>query len=116
MVECEAIPVAIIYIYMDISAKKESHWFSKALTIILFLLLFCWFITGQVWIYSIYPPNYNNPGYNQTTYCHKTLYRYSFSTSILIIVTFLVHLIYIAVCLRNRNRCDSQGTGIEVPV
>uniref|UniRef100_A0A3Q1FF77 Uncharacterized protein n=1 Tax=Acanthochromis polyacanthus TaxID=80966 RepID=A0A3Q1FF77_9TELE len=42
--------------------------------------VFAWFIAGNVWIYSIYPPNYNK---NSTTinvdpYCDKTLYLFAF--------------------------------------
>uniref|UniRef100_A0A8B9HGA5 Uncharacterized protein n=1 Tax=Astyanax mexicanus TaxID=7994 RepID=A0A8B9HGA5_ASTMX len=48
------------------------------------VFMFCWFITGSVWIYSIYPPNYN---YNSTEpvepYCNKTLYLFAFWTTTL---------------------------------
>ncbi|KAG9274309.1 calpain-5-like isoform X1 [Astyanax mexicanus] len=41
-----------------------------------FLLSF----TGSMWIYSIYPPNYNStlPG---EPYCNKTLYQFAFWTT-----------------------------------
>ncbi|KAJ8008327.1 hypothetical protein DPEC_G00103680 [Dallia pectoralis] len=55
------------------------------------LFLFCWFISGNVWIYSIYQPNYNQTqsnynqsqfNYNQTLteklYCNRTLYLFAF--------------------------------------
>ncbi|KAG9274311.1 hypothetical protein AMEX_G11220 [Astyanax mexicanus] len=47
---------------------------------LLSLFMFCWTITGSVWIYSIYPPNYNStvPG---EPYCNKTLYLFAFWTT-----------------------------------
>ena len=34
--------------------------------------------TGNVWIYSIYQPDYNRNTTNIELYCHKTLYLFAF--------------------------------------
>ncbi|KAK9967106.1 hypothetical protein ABG768_001523 [Culter alburnus] len=44
--------------------------------------LFCWLISGSVWIYSIYPPNYNQT-LAGVPYCNKTLYLFAFWTTTL---------------------------------
>ncbi|TKS92888.1 hypothetical protein D9C73_027125 [Collichthys lucidus] len=40
--------------------------------------LFCWFIAGNVWIYSIYKPNFDKNTTNVDPYCDKTLYLFAF--------------------------------------
>ncbi|AWO97569.1 Hypothetical protein SMAX5B_001488 [Scophthalmus maximus] len=40
--------------------------------------LFCWFIAGNVWIYSIYEPNYNQTATDAGPYCNRTLYLFAF--------------------------------------
>ncbi|XP_019898901.1 uncharacterized protein LOC109615057 isoform X2 [Esox lucius] len=63
------------------------------------LFLLCWFICGNVWIYSIYQPNYNKniPNYNQTLinnlYCNRTLYLFAFWSNI------LAYLILLGLCV-----------------
>ncbi|XP_074480709.1 transmembrane protein 272-like [Sebastes fasciatus] len=54
-----------------------------ALNSLIACFLFCWFITGNVWIFSIYQPNYNKNTTNVDLYCDKTLYLFAFWTSIL---------------------------------
>ncbi|XP_042615626.1 transmembrane protein 272-like isoform X2 [Cyprinus carpio] len=44
--------------------------------------LFCWMISGSVWVYSIYPPNYNQT-LARDSYCNKTLYLFAFWTTTL---------------------------------
>ena len=41
---------------------------------ILDLFMFCWFISGNYWIYHIYEPSYSK----SDDYCNKTLYLFSF--------------------------------------
>ncbi|XP_072562517.1 transmembrane protein 272-like [Paramormyrops kingsleyae] len=43
--------------------------------------LFCWFIAGNVWIYSIYAPDYDPKA--GVSYCNKTLYLFAFWTTTL---------------------------------
>uniref|UniRef100_A0A7N6ABY1 Uncharacterized protein n=1 Tax=Anabas testudineus TaxID=64144 RepID=A0A7N6ABY1_ANATE len=42
---------------------------------LLHLFGFCWFIAGNVWVYSVFPPNYSPEG---PRYCHKTTYLFAF--------------------------------------
>ncbi|XP_044196924.1 transmembrane protein 272-like [Thunnus albacares] len=49
----------------------------SGLSILLFL---CWFITSNVWIYSIYEPNINKTMTDVDPYC-KTLYLFAFWTA-----------------------------------
>ncbi|KAL0970282.1 hypothetical protein UPYG_G00239830 [Umbra pygmaea] len=71
------------------------------------LFLFCWFISGNVWIYSIYQPNYNQTitNYNQTQpnstqtvtehlYCNKTLYLFAFWTNTLLYIVLGLLLVW----------------------
>uniref|UniRef100_A0A8C1FRF1 Uncharacterized protein n=2 Tax=Cyprinus carpio TaxID=7962 RepID=A0A8C1FRF1_CYPCA len=73
------------------------------------LFLFCWFIAGNVWIYSIYQPDYNTG----TDYCNKTLYLFAFWTTtlvyILLGITFLggcCMLFCLCLCRRSGNVDD----------
>ncbi|XP_037832476.1 transmembrane protein 272-like [Kryptolebias marmoratus] len=50
------------------------------------LFLFCWFIAGNVWIYSIYQPNYTKNETDLETYCNKTLYLFAFWSTTLIYI------------------------------
>ncbi|MEQ2314307.1 hypothetical protein AMECASPLE_010727 [Ameca splendens] len=48
--------------------------------------LFCWFITGNVWIYSVYQPNYSKNATDVSSYCNKTLYLFAFWTTTLVYI------------------------------
>ncbi|XP_040925706.1 transmembrane protein 272-like [Betta splendens] len=50
------------------------------------LFLFCWFITGNVWIYSIYQPDYHKNATHPDLYCNKTLYLFAFWTTTLVYI------------------------------
>ncbi|CAH3021084.1 unnamed protein product [Porites evermanni] len=45
-------------------------------TALMQLFHFAWFIAGNVWIYSIYEPNYTDP--SSPDFCNKTLYLFAF--------------------------------------
>ncbi|XP_066578735.1 transmembrane protein 272 [Amia ocellicauda] len=73
------------------------------------LFLFCWFITGNVWIYSIYQPNYT-PG--AADFCNKTLYLFAFWTTTLVYILLGVLLVggccaLLCVCI-----CGGNNSGI----
>ncbi|KAK2860449.1 hypothetical protein Q7C36_004615 [Tachysurus vachellii] len=66
---------------------------------------FCWVIAGSVWIYSIYPPNYNSTVVGKP-YCNKTLYLFAFWTTTvgyiflgILLVGFCCFLV--CVCVQN---------------
>ncbi|XP_051284815.1 transmembrane protein 272-like [Dicentrarchus labrax] len=44
------------------------------------LFFVCWFIAGNVWIYSIYEHDYNKMTEDVGGYCNKTLYLFAFWT------------------------------------
>ncbi|XP_056156615.1 transmembrane protein 272-like [Lampris incognitus] len=58
------------------------------------LFLFCWFITGNVWIYSIYKPNFNQTTTNLDPYCNKTLYLFAFWTTTLVYIFLGLFLLF----------------------
>nr|XP_046237508.1 transmembrane protein 272-like isoform X2 [Scatophagus argus] len=57
------------------------------------LFLFCWFIAGNVWIYSIYQPNYDKSTTDVDPYCDKTLYLFAFWITTLVYILIGVSLI-----------------------
>ncbi|XP_059381377.1 transmembrane protein 272-like [Carassius carassius] len=61
--------------------------------------MFCWLICGSVWIYSIYPPNYNQTVAGDP-YCNKTLYLFAFwTTTLAYILIGLVVVLGCCVCI-----------------
>ncbi|CAN9509618.1 unnamed protein product [Ophioblennius macclurei] len=81
--------------------------------------LFCWFIAGNVWIYSIYQPDFQRNAINPDQYCNKTLYLFAFwstTAGYIILGVFLVcgccSLVCMLCCLRNASDVetpDGQG-------
>ncbi|XP_072573482.1 transmembrane protein 272-like [Paramormyrops kingsleyae] len=72
---------------------------------------FCWFITGNVWIYSIYPANYNQtvPG---LPYCNKIVYQFAFWTSTLMYIglgAMLLGCIFVLIYLWLYGRRQTIG-------
>ncbi|XP_076867352.1 transmembrane protein 272-like [Brachyhypopomus gauderio] len=65
-------------------AREDEHGSSGSLSSLctawnslVTLFLFIWFISGNVWVYSIYPPNYDT---SAVDYCAKTVYLFAFWT------------------------------------
>ncbi|XP_061815064.1 transmembrane protein 272 [Nerophis lumbriciformis] len=54
------------------------------------LFLVAWFIAGNVWIYSIYEPNYYKNVTNPEPYCDKTLYLFAFWTTTLVYILVIL--------------------------
>ncbi|XP_033992714.1 transmembrane protein 272-like isoform X3 [Trematomus bernacchii] len=70
------------------------------------LFLFCWFIAGNVWIYSIYQPNYNKNSTDVDPYCDRTPYLFAFSTTTLVYIIFILGVCFVcsaAVTTLGRN-------------
>ncbi|KAM4714283.1 transmembrane protein 272 isoform 1-T2 [Anableps anableps] len=75
------------------------------------LFLFCWFITGNVWIYSVYEPNYIKNSTDVSLYCNKTLYLFAFWTTTLVyilVILFLVVGCCVLFCFFLCGRADSD--------
>ncbi|XP_051983701.1 transmembrane protein 272-like [Xyrauchen texanus] len=86
------------------------------------IFLFCWFICGNVWIYSIYPPNYNQT-VSGVPYCNKTLYMFAFWTTTLGHILFgAVLLIFCCACVCCLCGClaclgkSEQNDEVSVPM
>ncbi|XP_061565552.1 transmembrane protein 272-like [Cololabis saira] len=78
-----------------------------ALNSLMSLLLFCWFIAGNVWIYSIYQPNYDKNTTSVDPYCDKTLYLFSFWTTTLVYILLGLS-VPIAICACLCACCNSD--------
>ncbi|XP_029696696.1 uncharacterized protein isoform X3 [Takifugu rubripes] len=71
------------------------------------LFLFCWFVAGNVWIYSIYEPNYDKTAADP--YCNRTLYLFAFWTTTLVYILlglFFVGGCCVLVCFCLLGRAD----------
>ncbi|CAG5929192.1 unnamed protein product [Menidia menidia] len=71
--------------------------------------LFCWFITGNVWIYSIYEPNYNKNTTSVDPFCDRTLYQFAFWTTTLVYILlglFLLGGFCVLLCFCLCGRAD----------
>ncbi|XP_077597742.1 transmembrane protein 272 [Stigmatopora nigra] len=64
---------------------------------LLSLILLCWFVAGNIWIYSIYKPNYWKNASDVGSYCHKEVYLFAFWTTTLvyILMALFVGLIFL---------------------
>ncbi|XP_040887365.1 transmembrane protein 272-like isoform X2 [Toxotes jaculatrix] len=71
--------------------------------------LFCWFIAGNVWVYSIYQPNYNKSTTDVEPYCNRTLYLFAFWNITLVYILlglFVVIGCCVLVCMFLCGRAD----------
>uniref|UniRef100_A0A8C1RUB0 Si:dkey-19b23.12 n=1 Tax=Cyprinus carpio TaxID=7962 RepID=A0A8C1RUB0_CYPCA len=62
--------------------ERQRSFIRNVLKCLVSVILVCWMICGSVWIYSVYPPNYNQTMAGDA-YCNKTLYLFAFWTTIL---------------------------------
>lgn len=60
------------------------------------------FFLGSVWIYSLYPPNYNP----ENLYCHKTTYQFAFGVTTVVWAT--MSFIILGYCLDLVHGCMSD--------
>ncbi|KAM9833666.1 transmembrane protein 272-like [Syngnathus typhle] len=77
--------------------------------VLLAVFLVTWFIAGNVWIYSIYKPNYHKNITMPEPYCDKRLYQFAFWTMTLvyILVGVIVALGFLVlVCLYLFGQAD----------
>ncbi|KAM6970387.1 transmembrane protein 272-like [Aplochiton taeniatus] len=69
------------------------------------LFLFCWFIAGNVWIYSIYPAKYDE---KETLYCNKSLYLFAFWSTTLMYI--LLGVFFVGGCCMLFCMCLCRGS------
>ncbi|KAF4089176.1 hypothetical protein AMELA_G00063800 [Ameiurus melas] len=74
----------------------EGFWKQICILCILCIVVFSiiWFLTGTVWVYSIYPPSFNSSAVRH--YCQRSLYLFAFWFNIL---CFLCVLVLIPCCI-----------------
>ncbi|XP_060540689.1 transmembrane protein 272 isoform X2 [Pantherophis guttatus] len=82
-----------------------------------FLFLCAWFIAGNVWVYSIYPPDYEDFG--QPDFCHRTLFLFAFGVTtaihaalalaLLLALSILVGILILNAVVSGRRRGCSGG-------
>ncbi|XP_026547956.1 metallo-beta-lactamase domain-containing protein 1 isoform X2 [Notechis scutatus] len=81
-------------------------------------LFFCvWFIAGNVWVYPIYPPDYEHFG--QPDFCHRTLFLFAFAVTtaihaalavaLLLALSILVSILVLKAMVSGRRQGCSGG-------
>ncbi len=89
--------------------KTRSLTVDVNLNIFIFLGFFC--CLGNVWIYSIYEPNYNKNTTNVDPYCNKTVYLFAFWTTTLVYILLSLVLLSgccVLVCFYLCGRADAD--------
>lgn len=90
--------------------REEPSILIHAFQSILGLFQTAFFIAGNVWIYSIYAPNYTDT--KASNYCHKGLYLYAFWITTLVYIflgVFLVIGCCILICMCCMPKSSSQA-------
>ncbi|XP_078525734.1 uncharacterized protein LOC144798642 isoform X2 [Lissotriton helveticus] len=78
--------------------REEPFNWSNVCSLIISLFVLAFFIAGNVWIYSIYAPNYTDP--TAANYCRKELYLYAFwITNLFYIFLGLFIVIFCGMCI-----------------
>lgn len=82
----------VLSVFFRVKKNENKEWKITLIPTIIFqFFTFAWFITGCVWIYGIYPPNYED--LKNPRYCNRTLYLFSFWT-----ITSLFTLLLFYIC------------------
>ncbi|XP_078526253.1 transmembrane protein 272-like [Lissotriton helveticus] len=92
--------------------REEPSILINAFHSIFGLFQLAFFIAGNVWIYSIYAPNYTDR--TAANYCHKRLYLYAFWITTLVYI-FLGLFIVIGCSMLLCACCMSSRSSSEVP-
>ncbi|XP_078234316.1 transmembrane protein 272-like isoform X2 [Pogona vitticeps] len=61
------------------NGTDQQSALTRHLRAVTLLFLCAWFIAGSVWVYSIYPPDYESVG--QPSFCHRTLFLFAFGVT-----------------------------------
>lgn len=95
-------------------SKRCLSTFFKVWKSLVSIFLFCWFIAGNYWIYSVFEPSYDKNGTDVGLYCNKTLYLFSFWTTTLIyIVLGFLSVICCCCCFCLCCFCTSQSDNTD---
>uniref|UniRef100_A0A665V7Q1 Uncharacterized protein n=1 Tax=Echeneis naucrates TaxID=173247 RepID=A0A665V7Q1_ECHNA len=81
------------------AAQPQEHPRGRkaCLQFLLGLFVFTWILMGDVWVFSIYQPNYD-PTAADGLYCNKTLYTFAFWKAVWETLAILVSLVYLFIC------------------
>uniref|UniRef100_A0A3P8SDT0 Si:dkey-19b23.12 n=1 Tax=Amphiprion percula TaxID=161767 RepID=A0A3P8SDT0_AMPPE len=80
------------------------------------LFLLCWFITGSVWIYSIYQPNYDEAITEVHPYCNRRLYLFAFwTTTVAYILLALLLVVGCFVLMCGKSNSDDDDVVVPGP-
>ncbi|XP_037116388.1 transmembrane protein 272-like [Syngnathus acus] len=105
----------VISVYLPCTRQPKDgppnplYRLSLGWNVLLAVFLVAWFIAGNVWIYSIYKPNYHKNITMPEPYCDKRLYQFAFWTMTLfyILVGVIVALGLLAlVCIYLFGQAD----------
>ncbi|KAM9426726.1 transmembrane protein 272-like [Pholidichthys leucotaenia] len=111
--DCPRQPFIPIYLYavapilMVLSMFKR--WWNLTCCAITTAFFFCWFLAGNVVIYSIYPPNYNKNTTDTNPYCNKTLYLFAFWCTNLTYILLAVLLPTLCCCKQEDADEDNEA-------
>lgn len=64
------------YIKYTIMEENVLHSLCSICVFLIHFFNICWFISGNVWVYSVHAPNYNQTSGKE--YCQKTIYNFAF--------------------------------------
>ena len=93
----------------DVTEDVVLSRFVRFSNIGLILFLFIWFIVGNIWFFSIWKPNFQQPLHEPNNWCDKSLYWYTFyhfivcySLGVLIcLLSFSIICYYFGCCRRK---------------
>uniref|UniRef100_A0A8C9VWG0 Uncharacterized protein n=1 Tax=Scleropages formosus TaxID=113540 RepID=A0A8C9VWG0_SCLFO len=91
----------IININPALIINKIPALATPPIMLLLVAFLFCWFVTGNVWIFSVYPPNYDDT-IPQEPYCDRNLYLFALWSTVAMYVllgVLLLACICLSVCI-----------------
>uniref|UniRef100_A0A8C3VSA1 Transmembrane protein 272 n=1 Tax=Catagonus wagneri TaxID=51154 RepID=A0A8C3VSA1_9CETA len=100
-------------VVIDDDDDAEYPWRQNAhkyyIHLLLSLFLFLWFILGNYWVFSVYPPDFIPPSQQPWDYCDKTLYL--FAAAVLVLSHTVLGLLVLGsgcVCMWSRWRSAAE--------
>ncbi|XP_049923286.1 transmembrane protein 272-like [Epinephelus moara] len=75
--------------------QEQPKGFKACLQCLIALFIFVWILAGDVWVFSVYQPNYD-PAAADGVYCDKTLYTFAFWNAVW--ETFAIFILLARLC------------------
>ncbi|XP_030609418.1 transmembrane protein 272-like [Archocentrus centrarchus] len=99
--------VFFIFIPALLALSSCCNWCNIILCSVSIVFYICWFIAGNVLMYSIYEPNYNKNTTQADPYCNRTLYLFAFwSTNLTYILLGVLFFSYF--CCKRQEADDDD--------